>query len=85
VTILPDLALGAGVVGLAAAAPPPWPLAYEQVVTEDEPHPPAELVTIARTLRATSPSPAVPPTCPKHRSAPVIHGQPRSMPMPAKL
>jgi hypothetical protein len=25
----------------------PWRLAYEQVVTKDEPHPPAELVTIA--------------------------------------
>jgi hypothetical protein len=28
---------------------------------------------------------AVPPTCPNHRSAAVIHGQPRSMPMPAEL
>jgi hypothetical protein len=63
----------------------PWRLAYEQVVTEDEPHPPAELVTIAGRLRATSLSPAVPPTCPEHRSVAVSHGQPRFMRAPAKL
>ena len=63
----------------------PWRLAYEQVVTEDEPHPLAELVTITGRLRATSPSPAVPPTCPKHRSAAVSHGQPRSVRVPAEL
>lgn len=30
-------------------------------------------------------SPAVPPMCPTHRSAAVIHGQPRSLPMSAEL
>ena len=63
----------------------PWRLAYEQVVTEDEPHPPTELVIIAGRLRATSLSPAVPPTCPKHRSAAVNHGQPQSVRAPAEL
>jgi hypothetical protein len=63
----------------------PWRLAYEQVVTEDEPHPPPELVTIAGRLRAMPPSPTVPPTCPKHRSAAVSPGQPRSVPVPAEL
>jgi hypothetical protein len=30
-------------------------------------------------------SPTVPPTCPSHRFLAVIHGQPRSVPVPAEL
>jgi hypothetical protein len=85
VMIPPDLALQAEGRGLGRCRAAPWRLAYEQVVTKDESHPPAELVTIAGRLRATSPSPAVPPTCPKHRSAAVSHGQPRSVRVPAEL
>jgi hypothetical protein len=59
---------------------PPSGLANEAATTEDEPHPPVELVTIATTPQPGSSSPAVPPPCPKHRSAAVIHGQPRSVP-----
>ena len=40
---------------------------------------------IAARPEPCSPSPAVPPTCPKHRSTAVIHGQPRSLPMPSEL
>jgi hypothetical protein len=60
-------------------------LPTRQVVGMDGPHPPAELATIADRLRATSSSPAVPSTCPKHRSPAIIHGQPRSVPIPAEL
>ena len=35
-----------------------------QVVTEDAPHPPVELVTIAATLERGWSSPAVPSACP---------------------
>jgi hypothetical protein len=60
-------------------------LLRRQVVAEDGPHPPAELVTIAARLRAISSSPAVPPTCSKHRFPAVIHRQPRSLAMPSEL
>jgi hypothetical protein len=69
--------------GLGRCRAAPWRLAYEQVVTEDEPHPPAELVTIARTLRATSPSPAVPRralSTGRHRSSTDNHGPCRCPP-----
>jgi hypothetical protein len=51
-------------------------LPTRQAVTEEGPHPPVELVTVAGTgtPAPSSSSPAVPPTCPKHRSAAVIHG-----------
>ena len=39
-----------------------------QVVALDGPHPPAELVTVAATLERGWSSPAVPSTCPSHRS-----------------
>ena len=60
-------------------------LLARQVVTEDGPHPPAELIAIAATPAPASSSPAVPPACPKHRSAAVIQGQPRSVRVPSKL
>jgi hypothetical protein len=60
-------------------------LPTRQVLAGDGPHPPAQLVTIADRLGAASSSPAVPSTCPKQRSAAVIHGQLRSMPMPVEL
>jgi hypothetical protein len=47
------------------------------VVTPDRPHPLVKLVTIAARPEAGSSSPAVAPTCPKHRSAAVINGQQR--------
>ena len=53
-------------------------LPMRQVVIVEGPHPPAEVVTDAATLEPASSAPAVPPTCPKYRSAAVIHGQPRS-------
>jgi hypothetical protein len=68
-----------------AAAPPIAGLPTRQAVTLDGPHHPLELMSITDGLRATSSSPAVPPTCPTHRSAAVIHGQPRFVPMPADL
>jgi hypothetical protein len=63
----------------------PTALANEAGGRRGRPHPSAELSTIAATLRVTSSSPAVPPTCPKLRSAAVIHGQPRSVLMPSEL
>jgi hypothetical protein len=65
--------------------PRPWALANEAVVAEDGPRPPVELAAVAGRLRATSSSLAVPPTCPKHRSAAVIHRQPRFTAMTAEL
>jgi hypothetical protein len=60
-------------------------LANEARVVMVGPHPSVELVTIAGGLRATSCSPAVPWTCPKHRIPAVTHGHPRFVPMPCKL
>jgi hypothetical protein len=51
----------------------------------ERPGPAAAAGAIAARLEAPSPSPAVPPTCPKHRSAAVIHGQPWSVPVPSTL
>jgi hypothetical protein len=56
-----------------------------QVITEDGPHPSVELVTMAPRPEPVSSSSAVPPTCPKHRSGAVSHGQQRSMPVTAEL
>jgi hypothetical protein len=60
-------------------------LPTRQVVALDWPHPPVELLSVASWLGATSSSSAVPPTCPMHRFAAVIHGQPRFIPMPFEL
>jgi hypothetical protein len=62
-----------------------WRSATRQAVTEDGPHRPAELVTIAATPAPGLSSPAVPPTCPKHRSTAVIHGQQGSVRVPSEL
>jgi hypothetical protein len=47
--------------------------------------PSAGLVTVAVRHGAASSKPAVPRTCPKDRSAAVIHGQPRFIPIPAEV
>jgi len=65
--------------------PPTVSLPTRHVAARDGPHPRVELATTTATPRAASSSPAVPPTCPNHRSAAVIHGQPRSIPMSAEL
>jgi hypothetical protein len=67
----------------AAAGLPPLPT--REVVTGDGPRPRVKLVTIADRLQAPSSSPAMPPTCPKHRFTAVTHGQQRSVPTPADL
>jgi hypothetical protein len=51
----------------------------------DRPHPPVELVTIAARPEPASSSSAVPPICPKHRSAAVINGQQRFVTAPLEL
>jgi hypothetical protein len=51
---------------------------------ENGPHPPAELVIVAATLQLALPSPGHAPASPKHRSAAVMHGQPRFIPMPRR-
>jgi hypothetical protein len=60
------------------AAAPPSRLAHEAVVTEDGPHPAAELEPCGQ-VRAPSFSPAVPPACHKQRSRAVCSGQSRSL------
>jgi hypothetical protein len=45
-----------------------------QVVTGDEPYPTRELEAIAARSKPWLSSPAVPPTCPKHRSTTVANG-----------
>src|SRR4029453_13846652 len=62
----------------------PTALANEAGVTEDGPPPAAEVVP-RRQARACSGSPAVPWTCPKHRSTAVIHGQQGSVRVPSEL
>jgi hypothetical protein len=55
-----------------------------QAVTRDGSHH-RELVTVAATCEPYLSSPAVPPTCPTHRCAAVIHGQQWSVRVLAEL
>jgi hypothetical protein len=55
------------------------------VVFGGEPAPWGQLVPSPRGSEPALYEPAVPPTCPQHRSTAVMHGQPRSVPVPSKL
>jgi hypothetical protein len=60
-------------------------MATSRAVTDKGPRPPVERAKVATGLEQGHPRRPVPQRCPKHRSAAVIHGQPRSVPMPAGL